>query len=79
MLINKLLFLFIITFFLVSSCKKDMRLFEKDSKTFLTKYGKENTEKEIDIKSYYSALFIHIESVSAPSTASVARHSNFIS
>jgi peptidyl-prolyl cis-trans isomerase A (cyclophilin A) len=41
--------LFIIIF-LFSSCKKDLRLFEKDPKTFLTEYGKQNPENEVVIK-----------------------------
>ena len=36
--------------YLFSSCKKDMRLFEKDPKTFLTEYGKQNLENEVVIK-----------------------------
>jgi peptidyl-prolyl cis-trans isomerase A (cyclophilin A) len=34
----------------LSSCKKDMRLFEKDPKTFLTEYGNQNLENEVVIK-----------------------------
>lgn len=44
-----ILLIFTILIFL-SSCKKDMRLFEKDPKTFLTEYGKENPENEVVIK-----------------------------
>ena len=35
---------------LFSSCKKDMRLFDKDPKTFLTEYGKQHLENEVIIK-----------------------------
>jgi cyclophilin family peptidyl-prolyl cis-trans isomerase len=41
--------IFAIIIFL-SSCKKDMRLFEKDPKNFLTEYGKQNSENEVVIK-----------------------------
>jgi cyclophilin family peptidyl-prolyl cis-trans isomerase len=41
---------FFVTLCLFSSCKKDMRLFDKDPKAFLTEYGKENLENEIVVK-----------------------------
>jgi peptidyl-prolyl cis-trans isomerase A (cyclophilin A) len=44
-----ILSLFIIIF-LISSCKKDMRLFDEDPKTFLTEYGKQNPENEVVMK-----------------------------
>lgn len=46
----RIISLLFIVLFLVTSCKKDMRLFDKDPKTFLTEYGKQNTENEIVIK-----------------------------
>jgi peptidyl-prolyl cis-trans isomerase A (cyclophilin A) len=45
-----ILFLFSITFFVATSCKRDLRLFEQDPKTFLTEYGKQNPENEVVIK-----------------------------
>lgn len=36
--------------FVASSCQKDMRLFDKDPKTFLTEYGNQNIENEVVIK-----------------------------
>jgi peptidyl-prolyl cis-trans isomerase A (cyclophilin A) len=41
------LFMFLV---FLSSCKKDMRLFEKDPKTFLAEYGKQSPENEVVIK-----------------------------
>ena len=42
------LFLFVST--LLSSCQRDMRIFEQDPAIFLTKYGTENIENEVVIK-----------------------------
>lgn len=42
--------LLFIVLFGVLSCKKDMRLFDKDPKIFLTEYGKQNLENEVVIK-----------------------------
>ena len=39
-------FLFCISLF---SCKKDLRLYDQDPKTFLTQYGKENLEDKIKV------------------------------
>lgn len=41
----------IIFFFCISfiSCKKDLRLFDQDPKTFLTQYGKENPETKVKV------------------------------
>jgi peptidyl-prolyl cis-trans isomerase A (cyclophilin A) len=50
MLFRRIIFLVIISSWLFSSCKKDMRLFEKDPKIFLTEYGKQNLENEVVIK-----------------------------
>ncbi|PWK28368.1 cyclophilin family peptidyl-prolyl cis-trans isomerase [Arcicella aurantiaca] len=50
MTILKRLFIFVLTVVSLFSCKKDLRLFDKDPKTFLTEYGKENPEKEVVIK-----------------------------
>lgn len=47
---KRIIFLLLIPIFVSISCKKDLRLFDKDPKTFLTEYGKQNTENEIVIK-----------------------------
>lgn len=46
----RLLILFFTALFITSSCKKDLRLFDKDPKTFLTEYGSKNPENEVVIK-----------------------------
>ncbi len=46
----RLILSFCVASFMLSSCKKDMRLFDKDPKTFLTEYGNQNPENEVVIK-----------------------------
>ena len=50
MLSKRLHFLAILLALWLSSCQKDMRLFDKDPKTFLTEYGNQNPENEVVIK-----------------------------
>ena len=48
---SKLIIFFLsVLIFVSNSCKKDLRLFDKDPKTFLTEYGSENPENEVVIK-----------------------------
>lgn len=47
---KRIIFLILIPIFVSISCKKDLRLFDKDPKTFLTEYGKQNPENEVVIK-----------------------------
>jgi peptidyl-prolyl cis-trans isomerase A (cyclophilin A) len=50
MILRKYVYLFSFLWLSLFSCKKDLRLFDKDPKTFLTEYGKENPENEVIIK-----------------------------
>ena len=47
---KRIIFFLSVLIFVSNSCKKDLRLFDKDPKTFLTEYGSENTENEVVIK-----------------------------
>ena len=47
---KQIIFLLFVSIFISISCKKDLRLFDKDPKTFLTEYGKQNPENEVIIK-----------------------------
>jgi peptidyl-prolyl cis-trans isomerase A (cyclophilin A) len=47
---KRIIFLLSILIFIATSCKRDLRLFEQDPKTFLTEYGKQNPENEVVIK-----------------------------
>ena len=47
---KRIIFFLSILIFVSNSCKKDLRLFDKDPKTFLTEYGSENPENEVVIK-----------------------------
>ena len=47
---KRIIFFLSVLIFVSNSCKKDLRLFDKDPKTFLTEYGSENPENEVVIK-----------------------------
>ncbi len=47
---KRIIFFLSILIFVSNSCKKDLRLFDKDPKTFLTEYGSKNPENEVVIK-----------------------------
>jgi peptidyl-prolyl cis-trans isomerase A (cyclophilin A) len=60
MLSKRLHFLTLLLVLWLYSCKKDMRLFEKDPKTFLTEYAKQNLENEVVIKTVGGDIIIKL-------------------
>ena len=53
-------YVFILLSINLFSCQRDMRLFEQDPTAFLTKYGKENLENEVVIKTVVGDITIKL-------------------
>ncbi|MES2520027.1 MAG: peptidylprolyl isomerase [Bacteroidota bacterium] len=58
--VKTLSLLLLISTFSFFSCKKDLRLFDKDPKTFLTEYGKENPEDKVVIETVQGDITIKL-------------------